>query len=161
MAELILLTGLQASGKTTFYRSRFADTHVHVSKDRLRNNANPERRQRVLIREALAAGHSVVVDNTNSTPEQRAPLIAIGRQFAARVISYYLETSVADSLRRNALRPGKQRIPDVGIYATAKRLKPPLPQEGFDELYHVRIVEDVEYDEGFEVIDAPPGGPGR
>jgi predicted kinase len=141
MAELVLLIGLQASGKTTFYRSRFADTHVHVSKDRLRNSGNPERRQRALVREALASGRDVVVDNTNASPEQRAPLIAIGRELGARIVGYFLETSVADSIRRNSQRPGKERIPEVGIYVTSKRLKPPAREEGFDELFRVRLVE--------------------
>ncbi|WP_207955864.1 hypothetical protein [Rubrobacter marinus] len=32
-------------------------------------------------------------------------------------------------------------MPDVAIYATAKRLVPPSRTEGFDEVYRVRIVE--------------------
>ena len=32
-AELVILVGLQASGKTTFYRRRLSGTHRHVSKD--------------------------------------------------------------------------------------------------------------------------------
>jgi len=31
--ELVVFTGLQASGKTSFYRHHLADTHAHVSKD--------------------------------------------------------------------------------------------------------------------------------
>ncbi len=46
--ELIVLVGLQGSGKTTFYRERFAATHEHVSKDNFRNNSRPARRQRHL-----------------------------------------------------------------------------------------------------------------
>jgi len=42
--ELIIFMGLQASGKSTFYRSRFAATHAYVSKDMLRNNKQPGRR---------------------------------------------------------------------------------------------------------------------
>lgn len=60
-----MLIGLQGAGKTTFAAQRFAETHVLISKDRLRNNRRPERRQQRLIAEALAAGRSVVVDNTN------------------------------------------------------------------------------------------------
>ena len=35
--ELVILVGLPGSGKTTFYQSRFAETHAHVSKDLLRD----------------------------------------------------------------------------------------------------------------------------
>ena len=40
-AELAILIGLQASGKSTFYRRHLAATHALVSKDRFRNNRNP------------------------------------------------------------------------------------------------------------------------
>ncbi|MEO1348280.1 MAG: AAA family ATPase [Cyanobacteria bacterium J06635_15] len=63
--ELVILMGLQASGKSTFFQTHFASTHVHISKDLMRNNKNRRRRQSQLLIEALAAGQSVVVDNTN------------------------------------------------------------------------------------------------
>jgi hypothetical protein len=42
--ELVILVGLQASGKTTFRQMRFDGTHVIVSKDLLRNNRRPQSR---------------------------------------------------------------------------------------------------------------------
>ncbi len=44
-----------------------------------------------LVAEALSAGQSVVVDNTNPAPEDRAALLEIGRRLAARVIGFYFE----------------------------------------------------------------------
>jgi predicted kinase len=81
--ELAILVGLQGAGKSTFYRTRLADTHALVSKDRFPNNRDPARRQRQLVEEALAAGRSVAVDNTNATVEDRAELVALGRLFGA------------------------------------------------------------------------------
>ena len=43
--EMIILMGLQASGKSTFYRTHFADTHEHVSKDLLRESKNKNKKQ--------------------------------------------------------------------------------------------------------------------
>ena len=63
--ELCVLVGLQASGKTTFCRQAFAGTHARVSKDDFPNARHRQGRQMRLIEEALRAGHSVVVDNTN------------------------------------------------------------------------------------------------
>jgi len=51
--ELVILVGLQASGKSTFFRERFAATHEHVSKGLFRNNRNRNRRQRELVEAAL------------------------------------------------------------------------------------------------------------
>lgn len=136
------MIGLQASGKSTFSRSRFAETHTYVSKDALRNTKQPVRRQAQLIEAALAAGQSVLVDNTNPTIADRVDLIALGRRYAATVTGYYFAPVVADSLKRNSERIGKARVPHVAIYATNKRLQRPSYAEGFDTLYCVRIGDD-------------------
>ena len=135
--ELIIFSGLQASGKTTFYRSQLAATHVHVSKDLMTNTRDRDERQAREIARALAEGKSVVVDNTNPTPAVRAPLIALGRAHGARVVAYYFETTVRDSVARNRLREGKARVPDVALFVTAKKIVPPTLAEGFDE---VRVI---------------------
>ena len=139
--ELILFVGLQAAGKSTFYRAYFEPPgeYAYVSKDRLRNNPRPERRQQALLIEALAAGRSVVVDNTNPSEAERAPLIALGRGYGAAISGYFFEPAVGASLERNRQREGKARVPDIAIFATRKRLTPPTYAEGFDRLYTVSI----------------------
>lgn len=139
--ELVILTGLQAAGKTTFYCERFAATHVRVSKDAWPNARKREARQRRLVEEHLRAGRSVVVDNTNPTPAERLPLIAIGRAAGARVASYAFVVSVDEVLPRNARRQGRARVANVGIFTVAKRLVPPSANEGFDARFAVRLTE--------------------
>jgi predicted kinase len=140
--KLVILMGLQASGKSTFRRERFDSTYVVVSKDLFRNNRRPARRQAQLVGAALTEGKPVVVDNTNPRVEDRAILIGQARQHGARVIGYYFSSSLADSLRRNGAREGGARIPDVGVLATAKSLVRPSRSEGFDELYYVKIADN-------------------
>jgi predicted kinase len=149
--ELIVFCGLQASGKTTFYRERFAASHQHVSKDAWPNARNREARQRRLIDEHLRAGRSVVVDNTNPTPAEREPLIAIAHAAGARAVSYAFLAVVDEAVRRNALRTGRARVPDAGIYAVAKRLCPVLASEGFDRRFVVQLA-----DRGFRVTEVLP-----
>ena len=143
--ELILFVGLQASGKSSFYRTRLAATHELVSKDLMPNNARPERRQRQLIEAALARGVSVVVDNTNPTPAVRAPLIALGHSLGAEVIGYYFDTPLGVCLARNRQREGRARVPDIALFATRKSLSPPALDEGFDRLFRVTLTEEGEY----------------
>jgi predicted kinase len=138
--ELIIFVGLQASGKSTYYHSHFAATHVHVSKDLMKNARNREEQQRQMIEAALAAGRSVVVDNTNPTPVIRAPLIEIGRRHGASVHAYYFETTVKEAVARNRLREGKARVPDVALFVTARKMVPPGLKEGFDE---VRVIGPI------------------
>lgn len=133
VCEVVVLIGLQASGKTTFCRQRLT-THTHVSKDAFPSNRNPQRRQMRLIEEALAAGQDVVVDNTNPSPAEWAPIILAARVHDARVIACWFPPDLAASRARNTARQGKSRVPDVGLYATIKILREPTTADGFDEI---------------------------
>ena len=144
--ELVIFVGLQASGKSAFFRERFATTHELVSKDLLGNNKNRNRRQEQLIEAALRAGSSVVVDNTNPTVEDRRPLIELGRGLGARIAGYYFDSTVRGCVGRNRRRTGKDQVPDVAIFATAKKLVPPSFSEGFDELRRTHITDDSTFE---------------
>jgi len=126
-------------------------THVHVSKDAWPNARKKEERQRRLVDEHLRAGRPVVVDNTNPTPLEREPLIAIARAIGVRVSSYAFVVTVEEALRRNAEREGRARIDDVGIYSVAKKLVLPTPAEPFDRRFEVRLTPA-----GFVVTELPP-----
>jgi predicted kinase len=150
--ELVIFIGLQASGKSTFFRGRFAATHELISKDLFPNHRNRNRRQEELIGAALSAGRPVVVDNTNPTPEDRRTLIRQGREHGAKIVGYYFESTARECVERNRLRAGKAKVPDVAIYATAKKLVPPSYSECFDELIRVRLTGF-----SFEVRQEPRG----
>lgn len=137
--ELVVFIGLQASGKSTFFRERFASTHEPVSKDFLRHNKNKDRRQKQLVGAALLAGRSVVVDNTNPTVEDRRPLVELGREYGAEVVGYFFDASARECISRNAEREGLERVPDVAIYTTAKKMVEPSVEEGFVRMYRVRL----------------------
>lgn len=140
--ECVILIGLPGAGKTTFFRERFAASHDHVSKDALRNNRRPSRRQDQLLDESLRRGRSVVVDNTNPTIAVRAPLVAAARRHGAEVVGYFFPVEARDALRRNRAREGRARVPDVAIFTTRKHLEPPTFDEGFDRLFVVTANEE-------------------
>jgi predicted kinase len=146
--ECVIFAGLPASGKTTFYQQRFAATHRHISKDNWPNATRKEARQAALIRQALGAGASVVVDNTNPSRADRGAIIALARAAAARVIGYYFDASTRAAVGRNRGREGSARVPDVAIFTAAKRMVAPAMDEGFDELYRVSIRDDGGFDVG-------------
>ena len=148
MPEVVILIGFQGAGKSTFRAQRFDGTHVLVSKDLLRNNRRPERRQQRLISEALAAGKAVVVDNTNPSVEERASTIDTARLFGARVVGYFFDSPLPECATRNQARADEARVPDVGLFATAKRFVRPSRQEGFEELFTVRTLPDFRFEIG-------------
>jgi len=138
MLEIVVLVGLQASGKSTWARDRFAATHVIVSKDAFPNAKNKARRQAREIDAALAVRSSVVVDNTNVRVADRAPIVAAALARGARCVAYVFDDSFEACVRRNALREGRACVPEVALRATAKVRVDPTRDEGFDEILWVR-----------------------
>jgi hypothetical protein len=140
--ELVLLIGLPGAGKSTFFQQRFADSHVHVSRDHFARDRRPETRQNELLRDALASGRSVVIDNTNVSVEERARFIDEARLHGVRVVGYRFDVSTRECVSRNELRSGSARIPKVGIFSAAKRLVQPSADEGFDAIFRVRVLPE-------------------
>ena len=158
--EIIILMGLQASGKSTFYRTHFAGTHEHVSKDRLNRskNQNKNQKQAERIERAFQQQRSVVVDNTNVTVQDRLPLIDVGRRYNATIIGYYFQPDVSSSRTRNMQRAGKAQVPEKAIFITAYKFEPPSYAEGFDTLYYVRIGKDSTSEKPIWEIEKIPFG---
>jgi predicted kinase len=145
--DCIILIGLPGAGKSTFSRQRFP-AYTHISKDSFPRHARDKQaRQDAAIRAALAAGRSIVVDNTNVTTADRAAVISIAREFAARVIGYYVDSTTRDAVARNERREGRAKVPKVAIFTSANKLTPPALSEGFDELYSVRATTDGRFEE--------------
>src|SRR5262249_24013915 len=142
MPECVILVGVPAAGKTTFFQRYFAATHRHISKDLWPNASGREARQRRLLIESLGSGHSVVVDNTNPKVAERAPLVEIARAQGASVVCYFFDVTTREAGARNAGRTGKQKVPNVAIFTVAKRLEPPTLGEGFDQLFRVTLTPE-------------------
>jgi predicted kinase len=137
--ELVIFIGLQASGKSSLYRRYFSRSHELISKDLMRNRKRKSARQERFLHAAFSKGHSVVLDNTNPRFEDRASVIQIAKAYQARVVAYYFYPEMSGNLERNRTRQGRSRVPDVAIYATAKKMREPTYREGFDEIWGVTL----------------------
>jgi predicted kinase len=139
--EAVILIGIQGSGKSTFCRSRFFDTHVRINLDML----GTRHREELLLRACLEGKQKFVVDNTNITAAHRNRYIVPAKDAGFSVIGYYFSSRLEEALLRNRQRTGKSRIPDQGVAGMYKRLELPRMEEGFDNLYYVRIAETGEF----------------
>lgn len=137
--ELVVMVGLQGCGKSTWVARHLAGTHEIVSKDHWPNARHREQRQLRVAGELLRAGRSVVVDNTNPSLDERAPLVALGHAHGATVRAVYVDVPLDICLARNAARSGRARVPVAGVLAARKRLVPPAGEEGFDRVEMVRV----------------------
>ncbi|HYF02973.1 MAG TPA: AAA family ATPase [Patescibacteria group bacterium] len=133
--EAIIFCGVQAAGKTTFFKEHFFATHVRISYDLLKTR----NRETKFLNLCLHTKQKFVVDNTNPTRADREKYIAVAKAHKFAVIGYYFHAEIEDALRRNSLRPGKENIPVVGIRSTLKRLQIPVYDEGYEELYTVTL----------------------
>lgn len=150
-AEAVIFIGIQGSGKSTFYRERFLDTHVRLNLDMLRTR----QREQILFNACLAAKQSLVIDNTNPLKSDRARYVPAARAAGFRVVAYFFRSTVREAVERNNQRKLKAKIPPVAIAGTFRKLEPPSADEGFDEIYTVEISSEGR----FKVTPATTPGP--
>lgn len=131
----VIFVGLQASGKSSFYLNNFYRTHIRLSMDMLRTR----HRETILLDACLESKQQFVIDNTNPAVEEREKYIRKLKVHRFEVVGYYFQSSLKECLRRNAMREGKECIPEVGLRGTYNKLELPEYSEGFDKLYHVAM----------------------
>lgn len=134
--EAIILIGLQASGKSTFFKENFFNSHVRISNDLL----NTKNRESKLIDFCLETKMKMVIDNTNFSIEKRMAYIDKIKPHNFKIIGYYFEINVPRSIKWNKKRDKSEIIPDVGIYSICKKMEKPTLYEGYDELYSIDYV---------------------
>ncbi len=132
--EAVILSGIQGSGKTTFYAERFLATHVRISRDLLRT---PHRERRFLDL-CLETRQPLVVDKINPTRAHRRPYVEACRAAGFRTVACWLDVAPREAVARNARREGATRVPVPAILGTHKHLEPPALDEGFAEVWRVR-----------------------
>lgn len=139
--QLIIFTGVQASGKSSYYLLNLYHSHLRINLDMLKTR----HRENMIFEAALASKTKMVIDNTNPDRMSRARYIQRARDAGFEVHSYYFETELSSSLERNRHRVGKANIPEVGVRATYKKLEIPKLDEGFDAIFKVKIIGNGEF----------------
>lgn len=139
--EAIIFIGIQASGKTTFYKQRFFETHMRLNLDMLKTR----HRELLLVDACITAKQRFVVDNTNVQRLERAKYIERAHAAGFQVHGYFFEPRVKRAIAWNELRAGKACIPVKGLLGTLKRLEVPNLDEGFDQLYRVWVDKAGEF----------------
>jgi predicted kinase len=139
--EAVIFVGVQGSGKSTFYRQRFFETHLRINLDMLKTR----HRERLILDACIAARQPFVVDNTNPKPADRARYVVPARAAGFRLIACYFTTPLREAMRRNNLRLGKQKVPAVAVAGTFKKVERPTLEEGFDEIHTVELTANDEF----------------
>lgn len=138
---IYILSGIPGSGKTTL-ANRLAQQHnatVH-SYDELpgantKAGMDGSLKQTWLeaMREDLKAGKSVVCDGLCLTTGERKEVLAAFADIPCKKVLIVKIVPLETCLRRN--REREARLPDFVIEQSARKMEPPAPDEGWDELY--------------------------
>lgn len=136
--ECVIFTGIQGAGKSSFYKRNFFKTHMRINLDMLKTR----NREKILIEACIKAKQSFVIDNTNPTPESRENYVKMAKNNGFRVLAYYFDIEYETALDRNNKRTGKEKIPEIALVSTSKKMQIPRYDEGFDEIYTVFLKDD-------------------
>lgn len=133
--QIIIFIGIQATGKTSFYKSYFMNSHLRISMDMLRTR----HREKCIFDCCIKSKTSIVVDNTNPLKKDRERYIIPVKAAGYEIIGYFFKSDLQETLKRNENRDRKEIIPTAGVLGTYNKLELPSIDEGFDKLYSVRI----------------------
>ena len=167
---VLILSGVQGSGKSTFCRQLFVqsnndntsglesenhpndDDHpwVHLSQDTI-NNGKPGKRELVeeKTREAIRQGRSVVMDRMHLDAEQRKHFVDIAKELNAPVHVLVFQTPkevIAKRVRERSNHPGGvegEKGVKIAMSSLSKMVLPNYKEEGFDLITCVHEEEGV------------------
>ena len=149
--QAVIFSGVQASGKTTFYVERFLSTHVRISMDLMRTR----HRERRFLETCLQTGQRFVVDNTNPTASERRRYVESALEAGYEVVGYEFRASAGEALERNSRRAGRAQIPISGLLGTFKRLEGMRLEEGYARVLVVEIGEAGQFVVSPQAGEAP------
>ncbi|KAF8436933.1 polynucleotide kinase 3 phosphatase-domain-containing protein [Boletus edulis BED1] len=143
--ELVLLTGFPCLGKSSFYCRHFAPAgYVHVNQDTL--GTRPKCLK--AAEEALKAGKSCVIDNTNRDAPTRKLYIDLAKKVGVTARCFLFEGSMDLAWHNNLYRAYNQPssktrrdvIPYLAFISFRDNYEEPQTSEGFSEVIKLNWV---------------------
>lgn len=136
MPIMAIMIGIQGSGKSTFCKN-YLSAYDRINLDTL----HTRNKENMAMDEVFQSKRDMVIDNTNPTTQERKKYILKAKENGYKVVGYFMQSRLQECIARNELREGKEKVPTKAIAATSKKLEMPSYEEGFDELYFVKMTD--------------------
>ena len=144
---LIVLSGIPASGKSTFCSYLQANGMLVVSSDAIRKELfgdesiqkAPNKVFKIAydhMQENGSKKFDCAFDATNLTTALRKKVISAMRPYYDFILCYYFQPNLAECLERNSKRDRK--VPDKVIESMVQKFEIPTTEEGFDYVCKIR-----------------------
>lgn len=145
MKKMYMMCGLPRSGKSTWINSNKGNA-VIVCADSLRYLVYNQRFwdsgeplmwsiHTIMLKALLEQGVNIIVDETNTTPQRRKPLIDLAKRYGYTVTCVRATASKELCLHR-AEENGDNHIKDI-IYNMAMNFVEPKLEEGFESIIKI------------------------
>jgi len=140
--DVILMVGYPGAGKTTYCKKYMVKPYDYawLNRDTLKTPA----RCLKFLKESLAQGRNVVIDNTNPTKKKRAEYIAIAKKFGANIRCFWVQLEKEEAEHMNAYRfkLGGERVPTIAYNIFRKNFEAPTKSEGFAAVVKVNFIPE-------------------
>lgn len=129
------MIGSPGSGKSVFFRNYLADNYMRINNDTIQNPSKALK----FCEDFLLEGKSVVIDNMNSTAQQRSVYLHLAKKLKIPIRALYLLTDKETCMHNNSLRKVhtddiqhlSKAISKVVIHTYFKNHVAPTEKEGF------------------------------
>lgn len=140
--EMIIMVGYPGSGKSTFCK-RYLLPHgyVHINRDTLKSLD----KCCSVAHAELAAGKSVVIDNTSPCPSDRLVYQNIAKKHGAKCRCFWMDVSQSVANHFNVCRAMlgiTRRVPTIAYRTFSGKYREPTMADGFDEVVRLPFVPD-------------------
>ena len=137
--ELIILVGMQASGKSTFCKNYLSD-YFRINQDTLKTK---KKCFSICQMQMENEKKKIVIDNTNGQVETRKIYIDLAQKYDYKVRIFLFKTSREICNHMNVFREvsgERKRVPDIAYNMYKSKYTQPSLQEGYDTILEIKDI---------------------